>query len=95
MNKEKTPTTSGDEELVKKFNDFCHQHDGKIYPPLKRLFVEMLDTKNQQITAAKTEEREKIRVHIEREVIDPLVDVSKPKFDTSEAINVLRETLTQ
>lgn len=46
------PTTSGDEDLVKEFNKFCHQHYGKIYPPLKRLFVEMLDTKNQQIAAA-------------------------------------------
>lgn len=31
-----------DAEVIAEFNDFCHQHYGKIYPPLKRLFMQIL-----------------------------------------------------
>lgn len=38
-------------------------------------------------------ERENLRVHIEREVIDPLIDDFKKSFGTDEAIDRLREIL--
>lgn len=47
----------------------------------------------QETLQAVKEEIEKYRVHIEREVVDPLIDTSKPKFGADEAVDSLREAL--
>lgn len=39
------------------------------------------------------EERERLRIQIEREVVDPLLDTSKKQFGTNEAIKALRDNL--
>lgn len=55
---------------------------------------EILTTLLTQAEEEKRQDREKLRVHIEREVIDPLVDTLKPKFGINEAVDALREALT-
>ncbi len=61
---------------------------------LKKFFAETLATELATAERKGAErEREDLRVHIEREVIDPYVDTSKP-FGVSDMIATLRENLS-
>ena len=76
---------TGQKEIVKCF--YCHN--------TREVLTQTLKAERQKREEAVDEEREKLRVHIEREVIDPLIDTSKKHFGIKEAIYNLREALTQ
>lgn len=81
-------------ELVTKIDDIQKKYwnEHTVTPQDEDITKELTTTLTQLVKEVGAGEREKLRVHIEREVVDPILDETKT-FGPAKIINTLRDTL--